>query len=46
MHKKFYEKLFECFKQEEEMASKKYKENEEEVTKENNENDDVEIKGK
>merc|ERR1712200_403905 len=45
MHKKFYEKLFECFKQEEEMASKENKEKEEELTKENNENDDVEIKG-
>jgi len=45
MHKKFYEKLFEYFKQEEEMASKENKENEEEVTKENNKNDDVEIKG-
>merc|ERR1711922_4975 len=44
MHKKFYEKLFKCFKQEEEMASKENEEKEEKVTKENNENDDVEIK--
>jgi len=40
MHKKFYEKLFECFKQEEEN-----KEKEAEITKENNNNDDVKIKG-
>jgi len=45
LHKKFYEKLFECFKQEEKKASKENKEKEDEVTKENNENDDVEIKG-
>merc|ERR1712200_400684 len=42
LHKKFYEKLFECFKQEKEKASK---ENKEKATKESNENDDVEIKG-
>jgi len=55
MHKKFYEKLFQCFKQEEKAskeikenkgeATKENKEKEEEATKENSENDDVEIKG-